>query len=818
MLGRTYWLIALVAFLAGNLSQASVTPHAQAGNSADVRRIDQRAPAVVSHLKISGARRAGRLSPDLSRKLDGHLAEIAQNRLPVSASLRQWQAINPATRFRLSVPLVRPEVLIDAVAEGDVATLLADLRSLGLESGSSFSNDVGGWLPVDAIPNAMALASLRFARASMPRTRAIVAVQGDFAQGSSRVRNTYSTLTGKGVTVGVLSDSFNCYQTYADNGVPASGFNGYASNGFVVPYAADQAGGALPAGVNVLKEASCMDYGAPLYLPETDEGRAMLQIVHAVAPDASLAFHTAVESEADFANGIIALANAGAKVIVDDVGYEDEPFYQDGLIAQAIDQVAARGVTYFSAAGNAGPIAYENRQPTFPVANSDGTEQLLNFDATGFSVATSLDLSIPELLPGEYVPLILAWDQPFVTGAPGSPGASSSLDLCIVSSSGTDPVATLNGEAVSCTGPNAVGADPIQVLVIGNPANAPGNSAPETVSISVGLRNGTPPPGRIKFVLNGNGALTAINRFDGPAATIHGHPSAAGAAAVGAIFWAQTSTCGERFPVVELYTSSGGDPIMFDTSGARLSPFELRHKPDFVAPDGANDTFLGFTLASADVTVSSTVLGCQNHAEVPNFFGTSAAAPHAAGAAALLWQANPTISPAQLIGALQNTAESLGIPGYPDNISGYGFIHVDAALASLPPPPPTLSIAPTAVTAGDKVILSWASLGTGCFASGSWNGAKAASGSETVTAGSAGTNTYTLRCSSPGGAASSSVSLTVNGKSGGGGSLDFLTLLVILGSFGLARASRPFSPWRSRESNGEAAGAVGGGSGAGPPA
>lgn len=782
MFGRTYCLIALMASMTGNLSHASVTTHAQAGTTTQEAR---------PHLKVSGARRAGRLPPELSQKLDSHLAEIAQNQLPVSADLRQWQSINPAARLRLSVPLVRPEVLIDAVAkDNNVAALLADLRNLGLQSGTAFSNDVGGWLPVDEIPNAVALASLRFARASMPRTRSVVATQGDFAQGSSRVRSTYPSLTGTGVTVGVLSDSFNCYQTYADNGVPASGFNGYASNGFVVPYAADQADGALPADVNVLKEASCMSYGAPLYLPDTDEGRAMLQIVHAVAPGASLAFHTAVESEADFANGIIALANAGAKIIVDDVGYVDEPFYQDGLIAQAIDQVAAQGVTYFSAAGNAGPLAYENWQPTFPVTNSNATEQLLNFDIAGVSVATSLDLTIPELLPGEYVPLILAWDQPFVTGAPGSPGATSSLDLCIVGSSGPDPVYNLDGGAVSCTGPNAVGADPIQVLIIGNPANAPGKSALETVTISIGLRNGTPPPGRIKFVLDGNGAPTAINRFEQPAATIHGHPSAAGAAAVGAIFWAQTSTCGARFPFpsVELFTSSGGDPIMFDTSGARLSPFIFRRKPDFVAPDGANDTFLGFTLASAGVPVTSTVLGCQNHAEVPNFFGTSAAAPHAAGAAALLRQASPASTPAQLIGALQKTAQSLGVGGYPDDISGYGFIQVDAALTNLPPPPPALSIAPTAVTAGDKVTLTWSSLGTNCVASGSWNGVKAASGTETDTAATAGTNIYALQCSSAGGAASNSVTLTVSPKSGGGGgNLDTLTLLAILGSLRLAR-------------------------------
>jgi hypothetical protein len=74
-----------------------------------------------------------------------------------------------------------------------------------------------------------------------------------------------------------------------------------------------------------------------------------------------------------------------------------------------------------------------------------------------------------------------------------------------------------------------------------------------------------------------------------------------------------------------------------------------------------------------------------------------------------------------------------------------------------------------------------------CVASGSWNGGKAASGTETDTAATAGTNTYVLQCSSAGGAASNSVTLTVNPKSGDGrGSLDTLTLLAMLGSLRLA--------------------------------
>ena len=150
----------------------------------------------------------------------------------------------------------------------------------------------------------------------------------------------------------MLSDSFNCYAVYAaaGSGVPASGNQGYASNGFTADYATDVSTGALPSGVNVLAEpytstpsaaGNCLAYGPPTQTPFSDEGRAMLQIVHAVAPGAALAFYTADDSEADFATGITALAAAGAKVIADDVGYFDEPFFQDGLVAQAVNTVEA---------------------------------------------------------------------------------------------------------------------------------------------------------------------------------------------------------------------------------------------------------------------------------------------------------------------------------------------------------------------------------------------------------------------------------------------------------------------------------------------
>src|SRR5262249_50790019 len=66
----------------------------------------------------------------------------------------------------------------------------------------------------------------------------------------------------------------------------------------------------------------------------------------------------------------------------------------------------------------------------------------------------------------------------------------------------------------------------------------------------------------------------------------------------------------------------------------------------------------------------------------PNFFGTSAAAPHAAGVAALMLSAIPGLTPAQIRSALENTALDMGVPGF-DTDSGFGLIQADAALASL---------------------------------------------------------------------------------------------------------------------------------------
>jgi hypothetical protein len=734
----------------------------------------------------------------VSDKLDGVLADLERHlsRVRPGHALADLHALSPAAHFGRSAPGAATMVAIDATTRGAPQELESALLGLGLEQPTLYRNDVGGFLPIAQLDAAAARPEVSSIRAAMLHRHATgpVATQGDYAQQSDVVRSEYPSLTGKGITVGVLSDSFDCYAVYAapGSGVPASGPEGYAYNGFTADYATDVSTGALPANVTVVEEpdypgySACMGYqdpdsdNQPTGLPFSDEGRAMLQIVYAVAPGANLVFRTGNNSEADFASGIEALEAApyNAKIEADDLGYFDEPFFQDGIIAQAIDTVESEGVSYFSAAGNNQETpSYYNTSPSFSTLSSSSTnsgEYLLNFDATGATTTTSLPVTIPPLSPGDFVAVVVEWDQPYVTGAPDSGGATSQIDLCITGSTGQDVVLDYDNQVVSCSGPNAVGADAYQVMIIANPANAAGNTAKVDIDVQVGLANGTAAPGKVIVAVEDDGQGSTINKFSSPTgATLQGHPGASGAAAVGAAFYFDTPRCGTTPAALEPYSAAGGLPILFSTSGTRLATPTVRQKPDFVGPDGVNNTFLGFTLASdsppypASGLLSTTVTECQNNAAYPNFFGTSAATPHAAAIAALMLQANAALTPSDVYGALRASALALPVSNsisscataQPNFCSGYGFIQAETAMVT-----PALSSSEASIAPGGTVTLTWASANaSSCTATGGWSGALPGSGSQSVTAAStAGSESFTLSCAdSAGNTGSNSVALDV---------------------------------------------------------
>src|SRR5436309_1760601 len=144
--------------------------------------------------------------------------------------------------------------------------------------------------------------------------------EGDKAHGADEARGFFGT-DGTGVKVCALSDGVDSLATV-------------------------EASGDLPATVAVL----------PGQAGSGDEGTAMLEIIHDLAPGAALGFATADTSEAQFAQNILDLATSGCNIIVDDVIYFDESPFEDGPVAQAVNTVTGAGVLYFSSAGNEGNV------------------------------------------------------------------------------------------------------------------------------------------------------------------------------------------------------------------------------------------------------------------------------------------------------------------------------------------------------------------------------------------------------------------------------------------------------------------------------
>lgn len=557
---------------------------------------------------------------------DGPMAKLGPDLVLTFHEYRDYQARGGLAKlkrpFKPSLPLMRvanDRVVVDAVARGEVSTLAHDLQGLGMQGMAVSGKMISGRLPVAALESAARLPSLRSARPAYAMTRAgTVTSQGDAAMLADAARTAFG-VDGTGVLVGTLSDSYNC--------------QGGA--------AGDVTSNDLPAGVTVRQEELGCGSG-------TDEGRAMMQIVHDVAPGAAQAFHSAFNGEAFFALGILDLAiNVGATVITDDVIYFAEPMFQDGLIAQAIDAVKDLGVAYFSAAGNQRRHSYED---TFRDSGEAG--YFVGSTRHDFDAGAGTDGLQQVTIPGNtQVIFVLQWDDPFYS-VTGGAGADTDLDIILYSSGGQ---AKAGG-----TVDNILSGDPVEVLIYTTP---PGPIR----TYQIGIEHYTGPfPSRVKYVYFGD---VTVDEHATNSGTAYGHPNASGARAVGAARYTQTPAFGQSPPLLEYFSAAGGVEILFDVSGNPVS--DLRQKPEIVAPDGGDTTFF---YPGQDYEPNG----------YPNFFGTSAAAPHAAGVAALLKDHDPSLTPDAIYTALQTTAIDMDAAGV-DFDSGYGLIQAPAALASLSP-------------------------------------------------------------------------------------------------------------------------------------
>lgn len=470
-------------------------------------------------------------------------------------------------------------------------------------------------LPVTALVEFASDPRVRFVRPALGKvTRKDDTSEGDVAHRADVIRQNVG-VDGSGFMIGVISDGIDS--------LPAV-----------------QATDDLPPVVDVLPGQAGMG----------DEGTAMLEIVHDLAPGAALVFATAGDSQARMAQNIEDLAAFGCDIIVDDILFLTEATFQDDVVAQAVERVIDGGVLYFSSAGNDGSAA-KGTSGTYEANYSAAAAQpagVANYpdddwqDVHDFGGGRTYDtlLSDPPLL------VVLEWSD--ALGA-----ADNDYDLFLLTPDRQDVLAT-------SVDPQTGNGTPFE-FIPSEPEQDSGNTL-------VVARWG----GSERYVR----LATHGGQLDrGTFGAINGHPAVQGAFSLAAVDWLVPGGVfqgGAQNPV-ELFSSDGPRRMFFESDGTPITPGNflstggaVRQKPDFAAADGVSTTTPGFEI----------------------FFGTSAAAPHAAALAALVLQARPDIA------ALSGADRSLGLKqafiaavldieeaGF-DTLSGHGILMADAALVA----------------------------------------------------------------------------------------------------------------------------------------
>jgi subtilisin-like proprotein convertase family protein len=518
---------------------------------------------------------------------------------------------------------IRADVPVSAIA---AIAARKDVKRVEVADGAMTSHELDRVAP--AKPESKEAKAARIAaetRAALGNRAGAIDSEGDRTHNADTARDQIG-VTGVGTKICALSDG-------------------------VDSLAASQAAGELPA-VDVL----------PTQEGSGDEGTAMLEIIHDVAPSAALGFASAFNSDASFADNIRGLRfDLGCDIIVDDVIYFKESPFQDWIIAQAVNDVIADGALYFSSAGNEGNTVdgtaghWEGDFVNSGQVVGKFAGYAHDFDPSG---ATQVFEPISDDSSAG-VPVLLNWSDPLG-------GSGNDYDLYLLDAAGNvvglsqdyqtgtqDPFERVNTPPFGGTG--------LRLAVVKF------TGADRYLSLSA-LR------GRFSDSADG------LHAFNTPGVTF-GHSAARGAFSVAAapahdplpfdLEPGDPPNPSGPFPnafdsssQLERFSSDGPRKMFFEADGTPITPGnvsssggEVRQKPDVTAADGVRTSVGGFD----------------------PFFGTSAAAPHAAALAGLVLSGNPGLDPAEVREALTSTAIDIGAPGV-DGRSGHGVLLADRIL------------------------------------------------------------------------------------------------------------------------------------------
>ncbi|PWR74782.1 S8 family peptidase [Methanospirillum stamsii] len=502
-----------------------------------------------------------KLSTDLLQLVDDQYLSPGQSRADSMALMEKTGEVR----------IQGEEVEVRILAKTRDSSPLTKIESFFSEtSQDSDYGRIGGWISVSNITRLAMQENIISLMVQIPPRTSEVTTEGDYILETRNLRN-QTGISGEGICVGVISDGVDGLEDMIAAGELPS-----------VKVLSDKVGG--------------------------DEGTAMLQIIHDIAPNATLIFHDRGESQIEYVKALDQLIIHGCRIICDDITYV-EPFFEDGYISQNInDRVLSYRILSITAAGN---FAEEHYQAPFSGYEDQGYKwQMFNG-----SKGKDMYFTVPPGISGH---VILQWDDRF--------GASSNnYDLFLYDDSGREIARSVNLQ----DGDD----DPMEWVRFLNHG-----SSKKEYSIRVVQAAADDALLEI-YVLPLSGRSIEVSP-NTPEDSVFGQQTVTNALTVGAV-----APDLKRLKIQD-YSSIGPVTIRYPVP-------EQRKKPDLVAPD--------------HITVLT------GNMQQAVFTGTSAAAPHIAGLAALIWSANPSLREDEIREILINgtTKNETGKKWNPD--IGYGL-------------------------------------------------------------------------------------------------------------------------------------------------
>ena len=455
---------------------------------------------------------------------------------------------------------------------------------------------------------------------------------------------TYARLPRKLVPCQITSEGVHLIQadTIQSAGITGSGVKIAVLDLGFIGLATAKSNGELPSNVITY------DFTGSGIESDYKHGVACAEIVYDMAPGAQI-YLLKVADEADIADAATYCKTNGIKIVTASIGvFGTGPGNGTGPVDELCDDLKANGILVVAAAGNPG----NTHAGSTPI----GTHWRGTFIDSGRNYSYSgSDNDINQFIPGDpnsWYNVIGVVSIPNETGVTETeitvvmrwndwPAANSDYDIFLLDYY-TDAVVAHSTAVQNGSQP------PLEFLDL----ILPNDTTNRLYKLLVTKKSGSPAGKEVEIMLGGTCFFIPFGSYSSPIAT-----------SVGSLYEPADSQSVITVGAIDYHNWTIGPQEDFSSQGPTnaWAGSSARVKPDICGPDGTSSYTYGTN----------------------EFYGTSAATPHVAGAAALILAMHPQYDVNQLRTAVETNAIDMGSSGK-DNIYGNGRVVASKSMNSTP--------------------------------------------------------------------------------------------------------------------------------------